>query len=264
MSSGLDFESKILVKYDAARLLRQELNRPAWQGETIAMSGVTDCYQPCERRLRITRSVLEVMLEARQSTMIVSKNALVLRDLDLLGDLARQLLVHVTMSITSLDAALVRVMEPRTSTPAARLRAITALRDAGVPASVLLAPVIPGLTDHELAAILAAAAEAGATSAAYSLLRLPECVGPIFLDWLDRHRPLARQRVESLVRATHGGALNDSRFGCRMRGEAAYADGIAASFRLFAHKFALDRDMPDLDVSLFRPPRAADGQGHLF
>jgi len=264
MSSGLDFESKILVKYGAARLLRQELNRPSWCGETIALSGVTDCYQPCERRLRITRGILEVMREARQSTMIVSKNALVLRDLDLLIDLARQQLVQVTMSITTLDSALAREMEPRTSAPAARLRTITALRDEGIPAGVLVAPVIPGLTDHEMAAILSAAAEAGAITASYSLLRLPECVGPVFLDWLDHHRPLARQRVESLIRSTHSGSLDDGRFGSRMRGEAAYADGIAAAFRLFARKFHLDAKMPGLNVSLFRPPRAADGQGHLF
>ncbi len=265
MSAGLDFESKILVKYDAARLLRRELNRPGWQGETIALSGVTDCYQPCERELRITRSVLEVMLEARQTTTIVSKNALLLRDLDLLAEMARQQLVQVAVSITSLDAALARVMEPRTSSPDARLRTIAVLRDAGVPASVLVSPVIPGLTDHEMAAILQAAREAGALSAAYTLLRLPEGVGPLFLDWLDRHRPLARQRVESLIRSTRGGALDDSRFGCRMRGEAAYADGIATSFRLFAHKQGLDRcSLPDLDVTLFRPPRSPDGQRHLF
>jgi DNA repair photolyase len=264
MSSGLDFESKILVKYDAARLLRRELNRPGWLGETIALSGVTDCYQPCERRLRITRSVLEVMLEARQTTTIVSKNALLLRDLDLLTDMARQQLVQVAISITSLDTALARVLEPRTSTPDARLRTMAVLRDAGVPASVLVSPVIPGLTDHAMAAILEAASQAGALSAGYTLLRLPEGVGPLFLDWLDHHRPLARQRVESLIRSTRGGALDDSRFGCRMRGEAAYAAGIADSFRLFAHKHALDRSMPDLNVTLFRPPRAPDGQLRLF
>jgi DNA repair photolyase len=264
MSSGWDFESRILVKYDAARLLRQELNRPGWRAEPIALSGVTDCYQPCERKLRITRSVLEVMWEARQATMIVSKNALVLRDVDLLADMAREQLVHVSLSITSLDAELARALEPRTSAPAARLRTISALREAGVPVSVLVAPVIPGLTDHEMAAILEAASEAGAMSAASTLLRLPEGVGPLFLDWLDRHRPLARRRVESLIRATRGGALDESRFGCRMRGQAAYADGIAASFRLFARKAGLDGDLPDLDETKFRPPRRPDGQLRLF
>lgn len=264
MSSGLDFETRILVKYDAARLLRRELNRPGWAGETIAMSGVTDCYQPCERRLRITRSVLEVLCEARQATVLATKNALLLRDLDLLAEMARLRLVHVALSITSLDAGLARVLEPRTSAPAARLRAITALRAAGVPASVLVSPVIPGLTDHEMAGILEASSQAGALSAGYTLLRLPEAVGPLFLDWLDHHRPLARRRVEGLIRATRGGALDDRRFGSRMRGEAAYAAGMADTFRVFARQYRLDRPLPELDVSLFRPPRDAGGQLRLF
>jgi DNA repair photolyase len=264
MSAGLDFESWILVKYDAAELLRRELCRPLWRGESIALSGVTDCYQPCEREFRITRGVLEVLAEARQATTIVSKNALLLRDLDLLAEMAQHQLVHVALSITSLDASLTRALEPRTSAPEARFRAMAALAGAGVPVSVMVAPVIPGLNDHELAGILQAAQQAGANSASYTLLRLPQSVGPLFLDWLDRHRPLARQRVESLIRATRGGELDDSRFGCRMRGAAAYAEGIAAAFSLFARKCGLDRSPPPVDVTQFRPPRAPDGQGHLF
>ncbi len=183
---------------------------------------------------------------------------------DLLAAQASEQLVHVSLSITSLDGALTRALEPRTSAPAARLRAITALREAGVPVGVMVAPVIPGLTDHELPAILEAASQAGAVAAGFTLLRLPESVGPLFLDWLERHRPLARQRVEGLIRSTRGGALDDARFGCRMRGDAAYADGIAASFKLFARKWELDRPRPPLDVTRFRPPRTADGQAYLF
>jgi DNA repair photolyase len=264
MSSGLDFESRILVKHDAARLLRQELCRSTWSGEIIALSGVTDCYQPCERKFRLTRGLLEVLREARQACMLITKNALLLRDLDLLSELAAERLVHVSLSITSLDRSLTGVLEPRTSTPEARLRAITALAAAGVPVGVMVAPVIPGLTDHELPAILDAARQAGAVAAGFTLLRLPESVGPLFLDWLERHRPLARQRVEGLIRSTRGGALDDARFGCRMRGDAAYADGIAASFKVFARKLELDRPRPPLDVTRFRPPRTPDGQGYLF
>ncbi|MHB8863905.1 MAG: PA0069 family radical SAM protein [Pirellulaceae bacterium] len=264
MSAGLDFESKILVKFDAAQLLRRELGRPGWRGEPIALSGVTDCYQPCEREFRITRSVLEVLEEARQATMIISKNALLMRDLDLLVEMARRRLVQVTLSITSLDAALARVLEPRTSSPTARMRTVAALAGAGVPVSVMVAPVIPGLNDHEMAAILHAAQQAGAISASYTLLRLPQSVGPLFLEWLDRHRPLARQRIESLIRSTRGGELNDSRFGCRMRGAAPYAEGIDATFRLFAHKYGLDHSPPPLDVSQFRPPCTSKGQRYLF
>jgi DNA repair photolyase len=264
MSSGLDFESRILVKHDAARLLRQELCRSTWSGEIIALSGVTDCYQPCERKFRLTRGLLEVLREARQACMLITKNALLLRDLDLLSELAAERLVHVSLSITSLDRSLTGVLEPRTSTPEARLRAITALAAAGVPVGVMVAPVIPGLTDHELPAILDAARQAGAVAAGFTLLRLPESVGPLFLDWLERHRPLARQRVEGLIRSTRGGALDDARFGCRMRGGAAYADGIAASFKVFARKLELDRPRPPLDVTRFRPPRTPDGQGYLF
>jgi DNA repair photolyase len=228
------------------------------------MSGVTDCYQPVERSLKITRSILQVVLEARQSVTIVTKNALVVRDLDILRHLAEQNLAHVTLSLTSLDSDLVRVLEPRTSTPSARLRTIRLLREAGVPVGVLLAPVIPGLNDHEMAGLLQAAAEAGAMCARYVLLRLPMAVSDLFLQWLDTHRPLARSRVEGLIRATRDGALDDARFGCRMRGDAAYADAVAASFRVFSRQYGLDGSMPALDCGLFRPPTSDTGQKHLF
>jgi DNA repair photolyase len=263
-NAGLDFETKVLVKHDAPRLLRQELCRPAWKGDTLAISGVTDCYQPAERRFRLTRGLIEVLLEARQAFGIVTKNALVLRDLDLLRPLAERNLVHVNFSITTLDAELARTMEPRTSTPAAKLRAIRALTDAGVPTRVMVSPVVPGLTDREVPAILRAASEAGARSAGYILLRLPLAVRPIFQDWLARTRPDAVGRIETLIRATRGGRMNDAQFGRRMQGQGEYAEQLLRTFRVFARRHGLDGPMPDLDHSLFQPPRSPSGQGLLF
>ena len=192
-NAGLDFETRIMVKHDAAALLRAFLARPKWVPETIVMSGVTDCYQPAERRFGITRQCLEVALEARQAIGIITKNALVLRDLDLLREMASMDLVHVSISVTTLDAELARTMEPRTSTPAARLRAIRELSQAGIPVRVMAAPIIPSLNDREIPAILEAAAKAGAKAASYTLLRLPLTVKPVFLEWLERTQPLARE-----------------------------------------------------------------------
>ncbi len=186
MNAGLDFETRILVKFDAPQRLRAELAADGWRGEHIAISGVTDCYQPAERKFRLTRGCLEVLLEARQALGIITKNALVCRDLDLLADLAARNLAHVYVSVTTLDAELARRMEPRTATPEARLRAIRALADAGVPVGVMAAPVIPGLNDQELPAILERAREAGARSAGSLLVRLPLAVRPIFEEWLAR------------------------------------------------------------------------------
>ena len=264
LGAGLDFETKILVKHNAARLLRGELAEPSWRGEVIALSGVTDCYQPAERRFRITRSLLEVMREARQPVGIVTKNALVLRDLDLLRPMARQNLVRVILSITTLDEELARAMEPRTATPSARLRAIGQLTEAGVPVSVLAAPVVAGLTDHEIPAILRKAKQAGAGAAGYQLLRLPTSVVPVFIEWLTANLPHARERVESMIRATRGGRLNDPRFGHRMRGGGSYAAGIRKAFEVFAKQLELDRPLVPLDSSKFRPPKGADGQLRLF
>jgi DNA repair photolyase len=230
----------------------------------IALSGVTDCYQPAERRLRLTRSLLAVMREARQPVGIVTKNASVLRDLDILADMAALRLVQVNVSLTTLDADLARTMEPRTATPAARLRAIRELSAAGVPTRVMVAPIIPGLTDTETPAILQAAAAAGARSAAYILLRLPLSVRPVFEDWLRREYPLKADRVLSLIRDTRGGRLNDSQFGRRMRGEGPYARQIAQTFRVFAKKHGLDRPLEELDSTQFRPPRLPSGQMRLF
>lgn len=264
LGAGLDFERKLLVKRDAARLLRAFLGRARWQPEPIIMSGVTDCYQPAERQFRITRGCLEVALEARQPISIITKNALVVRDLDLLQQMAARRLVEVNLSITTLDTALARAMEPRTSSPAARLRAMRELSAVGVPTRVMLAPVMPGLNDSSMPAVLQAAAEAGARAASYVLLRLPGAVLPIFQAWLEQHAPEKRSRIETLLRSTRDGALSDAQFGQRMRGGGSYADQIAATFDLFRRRYNLAGPLPALDTQQFRAPRQASGQMRLF
>jgi DNA repair photolyase len=264
MNAGIDFETKILVKHDAVSLLRRELNDRRWRCEPITISGVTDCYQPAERRFKLTRGILEVLLEARQPACVITKNALVLRDLDLVGPMAAQNLLSVGMSITTLDAELARRLEPRTATPAARLRAVRELSAAGVPVRAMVAPLIPGLNDCEIPAILEAAKEAGARGANFVMLRLPFAVAPIFIAWLQEHLPLAAERVESLIRQMRGGRPYKSEFGTRMRGRGSYAEGIQKTFKLFAHKLGLDQPWPELDASHFRPPRRDGGQLPLF
>jgi DNA repair photolyase len=264
LNAGLDFETKIFVKHDAPALLRDFLMKDRWRCEPIALSGVTDPYQPCERQFLLTRGCLEVMAEARQPVSIITKNALVVRDLDLLGGMASSGLVHVNMSVTTLDTDLARTMEPRTSTPAARLRAIRELRQVGVPVRVLIAPVIPGLNDSEIPAILAAAQEAGAQAAGFVLLRLPLTVAPVFLEWLERTQPERKERIEGRIRNVRGGKLNVSSFGERMRGSGEMAEQIRSLFRLVARKHCLDGDLPPYDCSLFTPPRPTSGQLWLF
>ena len=264
LSAGLDFETKVLVKLRAPQLLRDHLGRDKWDAEPIMMSGVTDCYQPAERTFRLTRQCLEVALEARQPICMVTKNALVTRDIDLLRQMAEMETISVAVSITTLDPELSRVMEPRTSHPAARLRAIRELTDAGVPTMVMVAPVIPGLNDSEIPNILKAARESGAISASYVLLRLPLTVRPIFMDWLERTQPLKRERVESRIRSTRDGELNDAQFGSRMRGTGEIASQIQQTFRVFARHHGLDRKRPSLNTTHFRPPRSASGQLRLF
>jgi DNA repair photolyase len=263
MGAGLDFETKILVKHDAPKLLRDELCRPKLTGELIAMSGVTDCYQPAERRFRLTRGLLEVMLEARQPVSIITKNALVVRDIDILSELAKMRLVHLNISLTTLDAALARTMEPRTSLPEARLRAVRELTAAGVPVRVLTAPIVPGLNDVEIPSLLKAAAEAGALDASYVMLRLPLAVLPIFEAWLESHYPLKKDHVLELIRSSRGRKKSDSQFGRRMVGQGPYAEQISATFRVFKHKYGL-KGTPPFDHTLFRPPVAGSGQLSLF
>lgn len=264
MNAGIDFETKVLVKHDAAALLRKELNHPRWQPEPIMMSGVTDCYQPAERQFKLTRSILEVLLEARQPVCLITKNALVLRDLDLLKQMAEKNLVSVALSVTTLDADLARHLEPRTATPAARLRAIRELSSAGVPVRAMVAPLIPGLTDSEMPSILAAIKEAGALGAGFVMLRLPYAVAPIFSAWLKEHRPLAADRVEGLIRGMRGGKLYQAEWGKRMRGSGVYAEGIARSFEVFIGKLGLNQPWLPLDCSQFRSPQMPGGQMRLF
>lgn len=253
-SSGLDFETKIMVKLRAPELLRRELSSPRWQPQPIAMSGATDCYQPAERHFRLTRGCLEVCADLRHPIMIITKNALVTRDRDLLADLARDRCVAVHLSVTSLDPELAGRLEPRASRPAARLRAIRELTEAGIPVSVLIAPVIPGLNDHEIPAILDAVATAGARSASYVLLRLPHAVKDVFTQWLDDHEPGKKARVLDRLRALRGGKLYESTWGSRMRGEGIFADQIRDLFQVAARRAGLDRARLELSTDHFRRP----------
>jgi len=257
LSPGLDFETKLLFKPDAPALLARELARPGYVPRPIALGSNTDPYQPVERRLGLTRAILEVLLEARHPCTIVTKSALVLRDLALLSEMARLHLVRVHLSLTTLDRRLARLMEPRAASPSRRLQAIAALAAAGVPVGVLAAPMIPGLNDAELEAILDAASSAGATSAAYVLLRLPNELGELFTEWLKAHYPDRAARVLALIRQTRAGRLNDPQFGTRFSGQGPYAATLARRFEVATKRLGLagpDR-RHDLDCSAFTPPR---------
>lgn len=265
MSAGIDFETKILVKLRAAELFRDWLARPKWKPETIHFSGVTDCYQPCERQFQLTRRCLKVALEARQPVTIITKNALVTRDLDLLSEMAALNLVRVALSITSLQQELTRIMEPRTSTPKARLAALEKLSAAGVPTFLMTAPTIPGLNDSEIPDILRAGCAAGAQGASYVILRLPTTVREVFFEWLERQLPDHAEKVKGRIRATRNGRNNSAEFGKRMRGTGSIADQISQTFKVFAAKYGLDNSkLTPLDSSQFRPPKAASGQMSMF
>ncbi|HEY2714122.1 MAG TPA: PA0069 family radical SAM protein [Chthoniobacterales bacterium] len=254
-SAGIDFESRIMVKANAAQLLEDEFSSPRWKPQTLVMSGVTDPYQPVERRLKITRGCLEVLARFRNPVGIITKNQLVTRDLDLLGELATHCAAAVNISITSLDSKLQRVLEPRTSTPHARLDTIRQLRTAGIPVGVMTAPIIPGLNDHELPAILEAAAEAGARFAGYTVVRLPYAVAPLFERWLEEHFPDRKEKVLGRIRHLRGGErLNDPRFKSRMRGEGIFAEQIRDLFAIGC-KHAGMGERPRLSSEAFRRPR---------
>jgi DNA repair photolyase len=253
LSAGLDFESRILVKQDAPELLRKELLSPRWNPQVLSMSGVTDPYQPVERRLRITRRCLGVLAEFRNPVIIVTKNYLVTRDLDLLSELASHDAAAVAFSLTTLDDDLRRIMEPRTSRPARRLAAVEKLAAGGIPVGVMTAPVIPGLNDHELPNLLSAAAEAGATFAAYVPVRLPYAVAPLFEDWLARHFPERKDKVLNRIRSMRGGELNDASFGSRMRGEGLFAQHIAQLFSISCRRAGMGEGrFPKLSTAAFR------------
>ncbi len=261
-SSGLDFETKILVKLRAPELLRRELTAKKWQPQPIAMSGATDCYQPAERHFRLTRACLEVCAELRHPIFIITKNALVTRDLDVLSELARFNCIFVHVSVTSLDTDLAGKLEPRASRPTARLRAIRELSAAGVPTGVMVAPIIPGLTDHEMPSILAAAAEAGARRAGHVTVRLPFAVKDVFLKWLDDHAPTKKARIVDRLRTLHGGKLYSNDWGKRMRGEGIFAEQLDRLFDTTCRRLGLNRTEHSLSTEHFR--RSDKNQLELF
>ena len=253
-SAGLDFESKIMVKERAPELLRAELSSPKWHPEVIVISGVTDCYQPVERKLKLTRRCLAVLAEFRNPVAIITKNALVTRDIDILSDLARHRCVSVCLSVTTLDNDLRKLLEPRTSPPSARLAAIRQLAAAGIRVSVNIAPVIPGLTDHEMPAILKAAADAGATSAGFTMLRLPHAVAPLFEQWLQTHFPDRQDKVLNRLKAIRGGKLYDAEWGKRMRSEGIFAEQIEQMFQVARRKAGFKNEREGLSTAAFRRP----------
>lgn len=261
-SAGLDFESKIMVKTNAPELLERELSKKSWKPQAVALSGNTDCYQPVERTLGLTRRCLEVFLRFRNPVTIVTKNSLIERDLDILAPMARRRLVHVALSVTTLDPALARRMEPRTSTPAHRLGTLRRLADAGVPVGVLVSPVIPGLTDQELPAILEAAAAHGATTATALLLRLAGPVEGLFREWLTSEYPLRAEKVIARLRDVRRGNLREGRFGIRMTGAGATAAMMKDLFSVQARKNGLNERWEELNVREFRVP--GEGQADLF
>jgi DNA repair photolyase len=256
LSPGLDFETRIIAKPGAPAVLRRELSRKGYRPTVLALGANTDPYQPVERERRITRAILEVLAQMAHPVSIVTKSVLVLRDLDLLAEMAARRLAHVNVSITTLDRELARRMEPRASAPERRLDAIRELTAAGVPTSVLASPMIPGLNDHELEAILTAAREAGATQAGYILVRLPREVAELFEEWLEANYPLKAKHVLDLIRATRGGDLYRSAFGERMRGTGAYADMLATRFNAAKARLGFSDRSLDLDLTAFRAERA--------
>ena len=253
-SAGLDFESRIMVKEDAPNLLRKELSARKWKPQVLAMSGVTDPYQPVERKLELTRRCLAVLAECRNPVGIVTKNLLVTRDLDYLTELSRHNCARVFISLTTLDTELRHVLEPRTSPPAARLETIRKLSAAGIPTGVLIAPVIPAMNDHEIPALLKADAAAGAQTASYVILRLPLAVAPLFQEWLKRHFPDRQEKVLNQIRSLREGELNDPNFGSRMHGLGAFAERIKQLFEVSARRAGLDKPWPEMSVAGFRRP----------
>ncbi len=263
LSPGLDFETKLFAKPEAAKLLRAELAKPSYRCSPIALGVNTDSYQPIERELKIARQVLEVLAECKHPLTIVTKSALVERDLDLLTQLARDNLVQVFISVTTLEAEVARKLEPRASSPRRRLQAIRTLNDAGVPCGVFVAPVIPFLTDSELENILQAAHEHGARTAAYTLLRLPYELKDLFKDWLATHYPLKAEHVMSRLREMRGGKENDSEFGSRFSGNGLFAQLLSKRFRLACERLGFNREEGELDTSKFIRPNLS-GQQSLF
>jgi DNA repair photolyase len=253
-SAGLDFESRIMVKEDGPELLRKELSSPKWKPQTIVMSGVTDCYQPVERKLKLTRRCLEVLAAFRNPVAIITKNHPVTRDIDLLGELARHDAAIVNVSITTLDATLTPRLEPRASLPEYRLAAVRELSQASIPVNVMVAPVIPAITDHEIPRIIEAAAEAGAVSAGFTPVRLPWAVAPLFENWLARHFPERKEKVLHRIREMRGGKLNDPNFGSRMRGQGIFAEQIGKMFDVACRRAGFPKRSVELSTAAFCVP----------
>ena len=254
LGSGLDFESKIFVKLDAAQLLRKELSHKKWEPKTISISGVTDCYQPAERQFKITRQCVETLWEFRNPCGLITKSHLITRDIDLFSEMAKENLVAAFISITSLDPDVSAKMEPRAASPARRLDALRKLTDAGIPCGVMVAPIVPGLTDHEMPAILKAAKEAGARTAGYVPVRLPFAIKDMFETWLQQHYPDRASKVLNRIRELRGGKLNDSNFVSRMRGEGVWAEQLKTMIELAKRKVGLDGEFPELAKDKFRGP----------
>jgi DNA repair photolyase len=254
-SAGLDFESRIMVKLEAPELLRRELSSKKWQPQVVAMSGVTDCYQPAERRFQLTRRCLEVFAEFRNPVVVITKNHLVTRDVDVLKRLATHRAVRVYLSITTLDSKLARILEPRASTPEDRLSAVKLLSREGIPVGVMVAPVIPAINDTEIPAILQRVAEAGALGAGYVMLRLPYGVAPLFSRWLEQHFPERKTKVLNRIRAMRDGKLNTAEFGERMRGKGIFVEQIGRMFKLASRKAGLTGEFPPLSTRGFQRPQ---------
>jgi len=256
-SAGKDFESKIVVKYDAAKKLRERFKSKSWKPETILMSGVTDPYQPVERKLRISRACLLVFEEFLNPVSVITKNYLVTRDIEILKKMAEHRAVHVTLSITTLDRELARVMEPRTSQPGRRLKAIEELSKAGIPVGVNVAPIIPGLTDHECVKILEASREAGAEFAGYTIVRLPYGVKDLFSNWLEHHFPDRKDKILNRIRSIRDGDLNNAEFGKRFHGEGVFADQIRSLFKIHTERLGFNRARVTLNTDDFRPGKGS-------
>ena len=255
-SAGLDFERKIIVKTDAPALFKKFLEKKTWDASTISLSGNTDCYQPAERKFRITRQLLEIALEYRQPIGMITKNALILRDSDILTEMAKLNLCMVYVSINSLNEKLRQKMEPRTTTAKQRLKIVEDLSKAGIPMGVMVAPLVPGLSDHEIPAILKTIASCGAIAAGYTIVRLNGAIGGIFEDWLRKNYPDRFEKVWHMIQSCHGGNVNDSRFGERMRGDGNIAQMIRDNFKLHCRLNHLNEKRTELDSSLFKVPQA--------
>ena len=264
LSPGLDFESRLFYKPDAARLLEEALYEPGYECRVMAMGTNTDPYQPIEREYRITRSILEVLSDCDHPVGIVTKSALVVRDIDILAPMASRGLAQVCVSVTTLDRRLARLLEPRAPTPGRRIETIGRLADAGIPTGVMAAPTIPGLTDHEMEAILVAARRAGASSASYILLRLPLEIADLFTEWLQTHRPDRASRVLGLMRQAHGGKVYESAYGRRMRGRGPYAEMLAKRFEAACTRLGLAGERPKLGTGKFKRPLRRGDQLALF